>query len=212
MRKYQYKPGINWTEIEARVRSGESLNAMAKDYNISRQAITKRAKKEGWLASNKKVRLAKKVVATVTKEKVATDKVALQPFGNYVQKHQKDKPETIDSILGLLRSGNPRKIAVQASGISMDRFMRWMKEDHSFADNIRKAESMAVADRMQNIAAAGKRGDWKADTWVLERTHREIFGEKESKNNSLAVQININRDTDKESINISTTDTKSVEQ
>jgi len=212
MRKYQYKPGINWTEIEARVRSGEPLLRVSKDYDISRQAIIKRSRKEGWLDSNKKIRLAEKVVTGVTKEKSVTLKSVPKPFSKYIQKHAKDKPETIDSILGLLRSGNPRKIAVQASGISMDSFMRWLKENQSFADNVRKAESMAVADRMQNIANAGKRGDWKADTWVLERTHREIFGEKESKNNSLAVQININRDTDKESINISTTDTKSVEQ
>ena len=81
----------------------------------------------------------------------------------------------------------------------------------SFADNVRKAESMAVADRLQNISAAGKRGDWKADTWVLERTHKDIFGEKESKNNNLAVQININRGDKEEIVDIHTTDTKSVD-
>ena len=192
MRKYQYKPGIDWQEIEARVRSGEPLLRVSKDYDISRQAIIKRSRKEGWLDSNKKIRLAKKVVTGVTKEKSVTLKSVAKPFSKYIQKHAKDKPETIDSILGLLRSGNPRKIAVQASGVSMDSFLRWVREDMSFADNVRKAESMAVADRLQNISAAGKRGDWKADTWVLERTHKDIFGEKESKNNNLAVQININ--------------------
>ena len=211
MRKYQYKPGIDWQEIEARVRSGEPLLRVSKDYDISRQAIIKRSRKEGWLDSNKKIRLAKKVVTGVTKEKSVTLKSVAKPFSKYIQKHAKDKPETIDSILGLLRSGNPRKIAVQASGVSMDSFLRWVREDMSFADNVRKAESMAVADRLQNISAAGKRGDWKADTWVLERTHREIFGEKESKNNSLAVQININRGDKEEIVDIHTTDTKSVD-
>lgn len=211
MRKYQYKPGIDWQEIEARVRSGEPLLRVSKDYDISRQAIIKRSRKEGWLDSNKKIRLAKKVVTGVTKEKSVTLKSVAKPFSKYIQKHAKDKPETIDSILGLLRSGNPRKIAVQASGVSMDSFLRWVREDMSFADNVRKAESMAVADRLQNISAAGKRGDWKADTWVLERTHKDIFGEKESKNNNLAVQININRGEKEDIVDIHTTDTKSVD-
>ena len=211
MRKYQYKPGIDWQEIEAWVRSGEPLLRVSKDYDISRQAIIKRSRKEGWLDSNKKIRLAKKVVTGVTKEKSVTLKSVAKPFSKYIQKHAKDKPETIDSILGLLRSGNPRKIAVQASGVSMDSFLRWVREDMSFADNVRKAESMAVADRLQNISAAGKRGDWKADTWVLERTHKDIFGEKESKNNNLAVQININRGDKEEIVDIHTTDTKSVD-
>ena len=211
MRKYQYKPGIDWQEIEARVRSGEPLLRVSMDYDISRQAIIKRSRKEGWLDSNKKIRLAKKVVTGVTKEKSVTLKSVAKPFSKYIQKHAKDKPETIDSILGLLRSGNPRKIAVQASGVSMDSFLRWVREDMSFADNVRKAESMAVADRLQNISAAGKRGDWKADTWVLERTHKDIFGEKESKNNNLAVQININRGDKEEIVDIHTTDTKSVD-
>ena len=211
MRKYQYKPDIDWQEIEARVRSGEPLLRVSKDYDISRQAIIKRSRKEGWLDSNKKIRLAKKVVTGVTKEKSVTLKSVAKPFSKYIQKHAKDKPETIDSILGLLRSGNPRKIAVQASGVSMDSFLRWVREDMSFADNVRKAESMAVADRLQNISAAGKRGDWKADTWVLERTHKDIFGEKESKNNNLAVQININRGDKEEIVDIHTTDTKSVD-
>ena len=211
MRKYQYKPGIDWQEIEARVRSGEPLLRVSKDYDISRQAIIKRSRKEGWLDSNKKIRLAKKVVTGVTKEKSVTLKSVAKPFSKYIQKHAKDKPETIDSIHGLLRSGNPRKIAVQASGVSMDSFLRWVREDMSFADNVRKAESMAVADRLQNISAAGKRGDWKADTWVLERTHKDIFGEKESKNNNLAVQININRGDKEEIVDIHTTDTKSVD-
>ena len=193
------------------MRSGEPLLRVSKDYDISRQAIIKRSRKEGWLDSNKKIRLAKKVVTGVTKEKSVTLKSVAKPFSKYIQKHAKDKPETIDSILGLLRSGNPRKIAVQASGVSMDSFLRWVREDMSFADNVRKAESMAVADRLQNISAAGKRGDWKADTWVLERTHKDIFGEKESKNNNLAVQININRGDKEEIVDIHTTDTKSVD-
>jgi len=211
MRKNQYKPGIDWTEIEARVRSGEPLLRISKDYDISRQAIIKRSKKEGWLDSNKKVRLAKKIVTSVTKHESVTQKTEVKPFSHHVQKSFKDKPETVDSILRLLREGNPRKIAAQASGISVHSLSRWIDKDEQFANNVRKAESMAVADRLQNITKAGKRGDWKADSWFLERTQRDIFGDKDSKNNSLAVQININRGSSEETVDIHTTDNKSVD-
>ena len=83
----------------------------------------------------------------------------------------------------LLSDGNPRKIAAEANGISQMSFNRWMEADGQFADNVRKAESTAIVSRLQNIAKAGRRGDWKADSWYLERTQREIFGNNDNKNN-----------------------------
>ena len=53
MRNNQAKPGIDWYEIESRVKGGESLLSISKDYDISREAIRKRSLKEGWLETNK---------------------------------------------------------------------------------------------------------------------------------------------------------------
>ena len=47
MRNGQLKPGINWLEIENRIRSGEKPYVVSKDFDISRQAIDKRARKLG---------------------------------------------------------------------------------------------------------------------------------------------------------------------
>ena len=123
---------------------------------------------------------------------------------------KKDTPEIRDAILVLLSDGNPRKIAAEANGVSQMSFNRWMEADSSFADNVRKAESTAIVSRLQNITKAGKRGDWKADSWYLERTQREIFGNNDNKNNALAVQINIQRDNAAEVIDVSTTGAKPV--
>ena len=106
--------------------------------------------------------------------------------------------ETREAILALLRDGNPKVIAAQASGVSIDSFNRWVQKDSHFASLVREAESVAVVARLQNIQKAGDRGDWKADSWYLERTQREIFGSNETKSNALAVQINIHRDSDTE--------------
>ena len=75
---------------------------------------------------------------------------------------------------------------------------------------VREAESVAVVSRLSNIQNAGKRGDWKADSWYLERTQREIFGNNDNKNNALAVQINIHRDNQVETVDVSTTGAKPV--
>jgi hypothetical protein len=77
-----------------------------------------------------------------------------------------------------------------------------VQKDLVFASLVREAESVAVVSRLQNIQKAGDRGDWKADSWYLERTQREIFGSNETKGNALAVQINIHRDSDLETVTI----------
>ena len=215
MRNNQAKPGINWAEIEARFNNGESAYSLANDYDVSRQSITKRASKEGWGIVKHKVKLARQVIKATTntttdskKERQPTTISVTKPL--HVQKFDKDTVETREAILALLRDGNPKVIAAQASGVSYDSFNRWVQRDQHFASLVREAESMAIVSRLSNIQNAGKRGDWKADSWYLERTQREIFGNNDNKNNALAVQINIHRDNAAEVIDVSTTGVKPV--
>jgi hypothetical protein len=215
MRNNQAKPGINWAEIQARFNDGESAYSLANDYDVSRQSITKRASKEGWGGVQHKVKLARKVVQATTqattnedKERHTTTIATTKPL--HVKKFGKDTIEVREAILALLRDGNPKMIAAQASGVSYDSFNRWVQRDQHFASLVREAESVAVVSRLQNISKAGKRGDWKADSWYLERTQREIFGNNDNKNNALAVQINIHRDNQVETVDVSTTGAKPV--
>lgn len=215
MRNNQAKPGINWAEIQARFNDGESAYSLANDYDVSRQSITKRASKEGWGGVQHKVKLARKVVQATTqattnedKERHTTTIATTKPL--HVKKFGKDTIEVREAILALLRDGNPKMIAAQASGVSYDSFNRWVQKDQHFASLVREAESVAVVSRLQNISKAGKRGDWKADSWYLERTQREIFGNNDNKNNALAVQINIHRDNQVETVDVSTAGAKPV--
>ena len=217
MRNNQSKPGVNWAEIQARFNDGQAAFSLAKEYDVSRQSITKRANKEGWANVQHKVKLARKVVKATTetttnkdKERQPTTIATTKPL--HVQKFGKDTVEVREAILALLRDGNPKMIAAQASGISIDSFNRWVQKDLHFASLVREAESVAVVSRLQNIQKAGNRGDWKADSWYLERTQREIFGNNDNKNNALAVQINIHRDNQVETVDVSTTGAKPVSQ
>ena len=206
MRNNQSKPGVNWAEIQARFNDGQAAFSLAKEYDVSRQSITKRANKEGWANVQHKVKLARKVVQATTetttkdKERQPTTIATTKPL--HVQKFGKDTVEVREAILALLRDGNPKMIAAQASGVSIDSFNRWVQKDLHFASLVREAESVAVVERLSSIKRAASRGDWKADTWILERTQREIFGSNETKGNTLAVQINIHRDSDKETVTI----------
>ena len=215
MRNNQSKPGINWAEIEAKFNNGQSAYSLANDYDVTRQSITKRASKEGWGIVKHKVKLARQVIKATTKtttkdrkERQPTTISVTKPL--HVQRFDKDTVETREAILALLRDGNPKVIAAQASGISVETFNRWIQKDLLFASMVREAESVAVVSRLQNIQKAGNRGDWKADSWYLERTQRDIFGNNDNKNNALAVQINIHRDNQIETLDVSTTGAKPV--
>ena len=215
MRNIQAKPGINWAEIEAKFNNGQSAYSIANDYDVTRQSITKRASKEGWGVVKHKVKLARQVIKATTntttkdkKERQPTTISVTKPL--HVQRFDKDTVETREAILALLRDGNPKVIAAQASGVSVETLNRWIQKDLVFAGMVREAESVAVVSRLSNIQNAGKRGDWKADSWYLERTQREIFGNNDNKNNALAVQINIHRDNQVETVDVSTTGAKPV--
>ena len=201
----QLKPGVDWIEIENRIRSGEKVFVIAKDYDLSRQAIDKRAKKNGWIRSQKAVQVAK-INAKVAKGEIKSatkHNATLSTKRNHVQRFDKDTPDTKDAILQLLKEGNPRMIAAQCAGVSLDSLNRWVDRDDQFALLVRQAESVAVADRLQRISeASSKRGDWKADTWILERTHKQIFGNENNKLGAMNLHININRDTSLEPVTI----------
>ena len=200
----QLKPGVNWLEIENRIRSGEKAFAIAKDFDISRQAIEKRAKRFGWLRSQKAVEVAKINAKVANGEiKSATKRSAtLMTKRNHVQRFDKDTPETKDAILQLLKEGNPRIVSAQCAGVSLDSLNRWVDRADQFALLVRQAESEAVRFKLQNIKKAGDRGDWKADSWYLERTQRQIFGNENNKLGAMNLQINIMRDTSTEPVTI----------
>ena len=84
----------------------------------------------------------------------------------------------------------------------MDSLNRWVDRDDQFALLVRQAESEAVRFRLQNIKKAGNRDDWKADSWYLERTQRQIFGNENNKLGAMNLQINIMRDTSTEPVTI----------
>ena len=202
MRNGQAKPRVNWVKIEKQYIEGYTSNALGQMHPVSRQAINKRIKKEGWVQSGKPI---KRMISGATNNATATKTDATKEMivkSSLVQMFSKDSPEVREEILRYLADGVPKQIAAESTGISEKTFYDWVRKDESFAISVRAAERKAVIDRVQRIGKAGKRGDWKADSWYLERTQKQIFGNDNNKLGAMNLQININRGTSEELVTL----------
>jgi len=194
MRKYQ-PSSVDWPAIRERIEAGEGFTSVAKDYDITRQAIQNRCKREAWIEH--------KPATTAIRRRLHKRNKA-QPVA--VQQDETPQPDTAAKMsavmlaredkqsasLELLAEGLPRKHVAQAVGIGEATLLRWINDDELFGADVRAAESAAVLHRLRRIEGHGKR-DWRADSWFLERTQRDTFGSDAGKGGGVAVQINIQR-------------------
>ena len=201
MRKFQPSL-VDWDEIKERVLAGEGYTSVAKDYEVSRQAIQKRCNKEEWIANKPRSMAVKrelfkrnqKAQPIATAQPVAV--AVAQPSAVVIAREDKRA-----AVLALLKDGVPKVHASQAVGVHENTLTRWIQEDSEFSAEVRAAESAAVALRVQRIGKAGEK-DWRADSWYLERTQKATFGADAGKGGGLAVQINIMRDGEPEVVDI----------
>lgn len=191
----QSKPGVDWHDIKARLEAGESAYAIAKssegtDRRVSKQAILKRAKKEGWLPGPGKWLAATK--ATDTAKRIANPQTRadqiLAARGNRT-------PENAAEILSYLESGAPRYIAARSVGMSEDTLRDWIQADPEFSALIDRAESEYLKANFTATRKAAERGDPRAAQWNIgkHRLTREEYGDSKSGGSGITVNINIPR-------------------
>ena len=201
MRKFQPSL-VDWDEIKQRVLAGEGYTSVAKDYEVSRQAIQKRCNKEEWIANKPRSMAVKRELFKRNQkaQPIATAQpaqpVAVQPAQPVVLREDKRA-----AIIQLLADGVPKTHAAAVAGVSEATLHRWVEEDDKFKSEVRAAESAAVALRVQRIGKAGEK-DWRADSWYLERTQKATFGSDSGKGGGLAVQINIILDGEPEVVDV----------
>jgi len=204
MRKFQ-PAQVDWDEIRLRVQEGEGFSSVAKDYEVSRQAIQKRCNREAWVSDKPRTIAAKrelfkrnqKAQPPATAQPVQPVAV-MQPQPSQAVLARDDKQST---VLALLKDGVPKTHAAAVAGVSEATLHRWVNDDDKFKSEVRQAESEAVALRVQRIGKAGEK-DWRADSWYLERTQKAQFGAEAGKGSGVAVQINIMRGDDAEVIDV----------
>jgi hypothetical protein len=147
MTRYNAKPGVDWLEIERRVRAGDSFRSIEQDHDVSHQAISQRATKEGW-TEEARLQLAAKEFKVVEANGKATVGAKL-------------------AVIQALENGVLLKTAAGAAGISERTLREWRETDAAFAAECEKAVDRFIQANLELIQAAAKRGDWKAAQWML---------------------------------------------
>lgn len=149
------KPGIPWPEIKERYETGESPSKLEKVYDVTRQAIGQRARKEGWDNTN-----------------VPTNPPASKALLRYWGRRTK---ANADVICQALKNGVPPRQAVKGVGMRVETYDAWRDEDSSFRQKTDEAVSEWINSKYNQVNEAGER-DWKAASEMLAR-HPETKGD-----------------------------------
>ena len=178
---FQDKPGVDWIEIRRMVlEEGTPLRQLAVRYSVSRQAIHKRAMKEGWIVP-KQVRtplLESRLIESGTLGHVAW----------------KATPGVLAAYVKHLSEGMPKRTAAAMVGVARQTIEEWRDKDKNFDAACQAATAHWAKTRIKNINNAGDRGDWRADSWLLERhpeTRTDFQGPKAEGGTTIQVVLNI---------------------
>lgn len=175
MTKYSSKPGVDWPEIERRVRAGESFRSIEESLGtVSHQGIAKRARKEGWTEDARKALAATSFKVAKTNGKASIERKL--------------------EIIASLEKGTPYKVAAGAVGVCENTLLNWRNEDEAFAAECEAAEWRFVRKNVGRIDSAAERGDWKAAQFLLgkhPRSKETYADEKTAGGMNLQVILNI---------------------
>lgn len=94
--------------------------------------------------------------------------------------------DRIKKIVKAIKEGSPHETAAQAAGISPSTFYSWLQKGEAaetgqykdFAEKVAQAEAQAESERIRRINNAGRKGEWRADIWYLERRYPEKYGRR----------------------------------
>lgn len=159
------KAGVDWTAIELAWCSGQTSYALAKQWGLSKQSVDEMAQRNGWQRGGPVEESGERKGWLAVVERTFK-----APAG------AKDSPQIRAKILEHLSEGLPMRTASNLVGISEDTLARWRDADADFAALIEDSQAQFVRSRVNNITSAGDRGDWRADSFLLER-HRASRGD-----------------------------------
>jgi len=179
------KPGVDWQDIERRYRQGETPSAISRACDVTRQAIDKRVKREGWtrVADTPSGRLQLALAATPRQT---------PPLARH---HGRSDAAAID-VVKLLEAGATLSQAAAGIGMTPSAFKHWRDADADLDTAVREACAAFGRSQVGNVVAAADRGDARAAQWLLEKhpgTREEFGGGSGSGGPTLVVHINVPR-------------------
>ena len=203
------KPGLPWPTIQARYAAGESASALAKELGCSRQAIAKRAKKEGWWDFDRIASPAPETKSDpVTPEPVTpqtTEPVTQTPPPIIVHKGKGKSPldryglrttENAELAVSLATEGKTYVMIAARLGMTPSALKQWRDDDSAFNTALQDAMGVYVGERMDDVTKAAQRGDARAAQWTIERhplTREELGSGRDGSGGMTVVVVNVPR-------------------
>lgn len=143
-----------WEKVRALVESGVAMSEIDRMPDMpSKQAISDRAKREGW-----------DLDATDVDGK--PPRSAFQPLLRHLL--GRDSPEARQKVCDVLAAGGSLGLAASLIGMSTETIRRWRKDDPDFEMECRVATGTGLIEPTRTLAAATVT-DWQAARYVLER-------------------------------------------
>lgn len=168
------KAGVDWLEIRGQIESGLSFSEVAKHHDVTRQAISARARREGW--------------------DLQGETTGVTPIVTWLRNRQWGyiNETTVRMILDLLAQGKPEKPSVIYCGITIDRWNQYKKEEPELAQQIEAAKAGGALHSFNVMYEASERGDWKAGERLLTiGDHKDDYTEQDKGQGGLTVILNI---------------------
>ncbi len=169
------KPGVDWASIRIEWEAGGSASDIARRHPVTRQAIEHRRNRYSWVRDEAAAALCE----------TPTGKRVTAPQNRHDRKliaNGKRSLANMRLILEVLASGGSPKLAAQRTGMAADTLREWLASDAEFARLAEAAQAEAGVRAIERVTAAGTRGDWRADAYLLEKmpATREDFAPRPS--------------------------------
>ncbi|PWS37783.1 hypothetical protein DFH01_00225 [Falsiroseomonas bella] len=170
-----WRPDVDWETARREYECGLSLTAIGRRHKISREAVRKRVRKEGWERTPDADALALTDTARrLSQPATGTDHRMVNGGGG-----SKRSMTNAQRLLDMLACGATVTLAAKRLGMAPLSVRRWLEQDEQLAAMVEQAQAEFASGLVDNIRDAGKR-DWRASFALLEKmpVSRDEFGEQ----------------------------------
>jgi len=103
-----------------------------------------------------------------------------------VKGHPKITDEHVVVIETALAKGFPYALIADLIGIAKSKLSEWLSRRPHIQERLKKAEALHITKNLDVLALAREK-NWQASAWLLERRHKEHFGQQQQVNLAGAV-------------------------
>jgi hypothetical protein len=148
-----------------------TCSTLAKQLGVTRQAVDKRMRQEGW-------------------EKATTQALEVAQDFKITETANKATPELLAQFINCMALMRNEKLACDVIGVDQSTVYRWKEQDESFAKAVQTARASKVTSWLSCVDRAAQ-NDYKAALELLKRAPetRDTFGETRESGPTIVLNI-----------------------